>query len=152
MWTPPDGLANYALGWDTGSESGTPVVAKSGEQTGSRSYIRIYPDAEIVIALISNQRGHNLPQLGRDIGALILNSLASADLASGDTLAAHDVGVAQTDQDALDPRIELGDPALGVEQLALLPPTVTADSTEPATGGFEEGALVYKVFLPLIQR
>jgi hypothetical protein len=39
-----------------------------------------------------------------------------------------------------------------VEQLALLPPTATADSTEPATGAFEEGAMVYKVRLPLIQR
>jgi CubicO group peptidase (beta-lactamase class C family) len=146
MWTPPDGLANYGLGWDTGSQSGTPVVAKSGEQTGSRSYIRIYPDKEIVIALISNQRGHNLPQLGRDIGTLILNNLASAALASADAQPA------QVDELELDPRVELGDPALGVEQPALAPPTATADSTEPATGAFEEGAPVYEVHLPLIQR
>ncbi|MBC8078053.1 MAG: beta-lactamase family protein [Chloroflexales bacterium] len=148
MWTPPDGLANYALGWDTGSN----VVAKGGEQTGSRSYIRIYPDEQITIALISNQRGHDLPQLGRDIGTLLLNNLSSAALAAADSLAASDASPTQADADELDPPVELGDPAFGVPQPAILQPTATDDATEPATAAFEEGRPEYNVYLPLLLR
>ncbi len=75
MWTAPDGLGNYALGWSTGTEDGTRVVAKNGGQPGANSYIRIYPDKDIVVVVLSNRQGggHSATQLGRDLGALMLD-------------------------------------------------------------------------------
>jgi CubicO group peptidase (beta-lactamase class C family) len=67
MTTRPDSAANYAYGWDTGSNDGNKVFAKSGGQRGSRTHLRIYPDNGIVISLMSNTSGDNLPQLARDI-------------------------------------------------------------------------------------
>jgi CubicO group peptidase (beta-lactamase class C family) len=72
MTTDPDNAANYAYGWDTGTDSGQKVFAKSGGQPGSRAYIRCYPDKKIVIALLCNTSGENISQLGRDIGALLI--------------------------------------------------------------------------------
>ena len=68
MWTPPDGLANYALGWDTGSESGTPVVAKGGEQ--------IMNSAERMKAITahvqrsSQEQAHGSTQITRSIESI----------------------------------------------------------------------------------
>jgi len=76
LWTPPNNASNYALGWSTGTDQGTPVVAKDGAWTGSRAYIRMYPDKGYTIALLSNQRGHNLPDLGRQLGTLLLDAEA----------------------------------------------------------------------------
>ncbi len=77
MWTPPDGLSNYAYGWDTGSEDGHQVVAKAGSWPGTLAYLRIYPDDQIVVAVIMNDRTGNQSavQLGRDIGGIVLDSL-----------------------------------------------------------------------------
>jgi len=44
MTTAPNNAANYAYGWDTGTDSGQKVFAKSGGQPGARAYIRCYPD------------------------------------------------------------------------------------------------------------
>lgn len=87
MWTPPDGQSNYALGWSTGTESGTQVVAKDGAQNGARSYIRIYPDENIVIVVLTNRKtgGHSPVQLGRDIGALMLAEM-NAPIHTGNPL------------------------------------------------------------------
>jgi CubicO group peptidase (beta-lactamase class C family) len=78
MWTPPDGLSNYALGWNTGTHAGSFVVAKSGAQNGARSYIRIYPDDELIIVVLTNRKegGHDPRELAKAIGALILNAAA----------------------------------------------------------------------------
>ncbi|GAA3950891.1 serine hydrolase [Actinoplanes auranticolor] len=69
MW----GSSGYSYGWSVGAESGHRVAAKDGANTGAASYLRIYPDDDIVIALQSNRRGHDAPQLGKDLGALVLN-------------------------------------------------------------------------------
>lgn len=76
MWTPPDSQSNYALGWKTGEHLGAQVVAKDGLQNGARSDIRIYPDDDIVIVVLTNRKegGHDPSQLARDIGALMLNA------------------------------------------------------------------------------
>ena len=82
LWTPPDARRNYALGWDTGADRGSPVVAKGGAQNGARSYIRIYPDEDIVIVILSNRRqNHNPTALGRSIGALMLEELDASAFA-----------------------------------------------------------------------
>jgi CubicO group peptidase (beta-lactamase class C family) len=72
MTTKPDNAANYAYGWDTGTDSGQTVFAKSGGQPGARAYIRCYPDKKIVIALLCNTSGDGISDLGRDIGALLI--------------------------------------------------------------------------------
>jgi CubicO group peptidase (beta-lactamase class C family) len=73
--------SGYALGWDTGTDQGTQVVAKGGNQLGANTYIRMYPEHDIVIVVLANRDGggHSTPQLGRDIGTLMLNELAEAD-------------------------------------------------------------------------
>jgi CubicO group peptidase (beta-lactamase class C family) len=72
LWTPPDGLSNYAYGWDTGTDLGTRVIGKSGAQNGAGSYLRIYPDEDLVVLVLSNRRGHDPRSLCKDIAAAIL--------------------------------------------------------------------------------
>jgi CubicO group peptidase (beta-lactamase class C family) len=72
MWTRPDTLRNYGYGWDTGTQLGRTVVGKAGAQNGARSYIRIFPDDDLVIAVLSNQRGHDTRGLTIDIANIIL--------------------------------------------------------------------------------
>lgn len=73
MTSKPDNLSNYAYGWDTGTDKGQKVFAKGGAQPGARSYIRCYPDEDIVIVLVANTRGSGITQLGRDIGKIVSN-------------------------------------------------------------------------------
>ncbi|MEV0458743.1 serine hydrolase [Catellatospora methionotrophica] len=77
MWTAPDADSGYAYGWSTGTENGHPVVAKDGSWTGTLAYLRIYPEDGIVVAVMMNDRSgtQSTTQLGRDIGAIVLNSL-----------------------------------------------------------------------------
>ncbi len=106
MWTPPDNLSNYALGWNTGTHLGSSVVAKSGAQNGARSYIRIYPDDEIVIVVMTNRKGggHSPSELAKAIGALILNFQAG-----GSSISPAGVGallideIEEPQEEALDP-------------------------------------------------
>jgi CubicO group peptidase (beta-lactamase class C family) len=159
LWTRPNAQANYALGWSTGTDQDTRVVAHSGSQTGARSYIRVYPDREIVIAILSNQRGHDATQLGRDIGTLILNAglgaNATAELPSLSQIIAP-TPPPPADEEILDPQSELGEPFFDVP-LTVEPPSVpAADTTEPEQGPFvespapvEEG---FTVYLPLLRR
>lgn len=70
MWQPNPG---YAYGWSINTESGHRVVAKDGANTGARSYLRVYPDDDIVVAVMSNRRGHDTTGLGQELGAMILN-------------------------------------------------------------------------------
>jgi hypothetical protein len=75
MWTQPDNQNNYAYGWNTGTDQCADVVAKAGSQPGGLAYTRIYPDLDIVISVMANNRdtGLDLVQIGRDIGTLMLN-------------------------------------------------------------------------------
>ncbi|HYN95548.1 MAG TPA: serine hydrolase [Pilimelia sp.] len=69
MWGASSG---YSYGWSLGTESGHKVVAKDGANTGARSYLRIYPDDGIVVAVMSNRRGHDTNKLAQDLGAMVL--------------------------------------------------------------------------------
>jgi len=78
MWTAPNNQASYGLGWDLGTEDGTQVVAKGGSWTGNLAYLRLYPQKGIVVAVLMNDRSgdQSATQLGRDIGSIVLDSLA----------------------------------------------------------------------------
>jgi CubicO group peptidase (beta-lactamase class C family) len=141
MWTPPDNLNNFAIGWNTGTEQGTQVVARTGSQPGSRAYIRMYPAKNIVIVLLANQNGHDLPQLGRDIGAMLLN----ANLAAASEPNELAASLAQTE--TLEPIAELGNTMLGVPLTLLVPPTATDTSIETDENEFP--VTVTRLYLPL---
>jgi CubicO group peptidase (beta-lactamase class C family) len=75
MWTPVGG---YAYGWNVGAaDSGELVVGKSGGQPGANAYLRIYPDDDIVISVLTNRwkGGHSARLLSRSIGELMLDEL-----------------------------------------------------------------------------
>jgi CubicO group peptidase (beta-lactamase class C family) len=76
MWTDANNT-NYSFGWTIGSVNGHRVVSKSGSNEGTQAYLRVYPDDDIVVAVLSNRDagGHNMPELGRTIGNLVLDSL-----------------------------------------------------------------------------
>lgn len=71
MWTPPTPASGYAFGWSTGTLGSQQVVAKNGSQSGVRSYLRLYPGADISVAVITNSKAQNPDGLGRDIGDLV---------------------------------------------------------------------------------
>ncbi len=74
LWSPWDGFSSFGPGWDTGTESGTPVVFKNGGWHGSNTFMRLYPEKEIVVIVLSNRwkGGHSTGQVAGDIGALML--------------------------------------------------------------------------------
>jgi CubicO group peptidase (beta-lactamase class C family) len=124
MWTPPDGFSSYALGWSTGSESGTPVVAKDGAQNGARSYLRMYPEKGVVIVVLTNRKNgdHSPVTLGREIGKLML-------AAEGLNLAVNPLELNQTPEDEeFEPDEEALDPALVV--WPVYNPVVTPSETD----------------------
>lgn len=77
MLTAPDGLSSYAHGWWVGTQSGHRFAWKDGNWTGSRTYLRIYPDDDVAIAVMTNRDGggHSAIQVGQDIGAQIVAEL-----------------------------------------------------------------------------
>jgi len=77
MWTPPTAASGYAFGWGTGMVSGQRVVAKNGSWAGTRAYLRIYPDQDISVAVIMNDRSGGAEGLGQAIGDLVLSTLPS---------------------------------------------------------------------------
>jgi CubicO group peptidase (beta-lactamase class C family) len=88
MWTKPDSLlstknnkpSSYAYGWSVGTHVGRPIVAKSGGQPGANSYILIYPDDDLVIAVLTNRwGGHSSNQLSKAIGQVILGAGGSGN-------------------------------------------------------------------------
>ncbi|WP_162907936.1 serine hydrolase [Allorhizocola rhizosphaerae] len=75
MWTGTPWT--YAYGWSESSEDGHQFVHKNGGQLGANSYIRMYPDDDIIIAVLSNRYlgGHSAVSVGQDIGAMIVATL-----------------------------------------------------------------------------
>ena len=76
MIDPPDdqlrGGNRYAYGWVVNQTSGTTNwYGKEGDQTGGRSYLRVYEDRPLVIALSGNTRGSNYTDLTTAIANLI---------------------------------------------------------------------------------
>ena len=143
MWTAPDASANYAVGWGVGTHLGSEVVAKSGRQNGARCYIRVYPDENIWIAVLTNSRHHPSPKpLVEDIGALML----TAQGASSNSLSAASISEAEIDE----PDAEGLDPEFVVfpESNPAVDPT-PEDLEEPA---IVDEFIVPRIYLPLIVR
>jgi CubicO group peptidase (beta-lactamase class C family) len=146
MWTPPDGMSNYAFGWDTGTEDGTQVVAKGGVQRGARSYIRMYPELGIVIVVLTNRRdgGHDPTQLAKDIGALMLDEYLP--LASQVTIQSSESAFASEDLD--EPIEEAIDPAQVI--IPVVPP---ADAPSAAADKQEFDEVFHRtVYAPMLMR
>lgn len=80
LFTPPDGASGYAYGWNTGTEDGTPVVAKDGAFDGYRAYLRMYPEKGVVVAVMMNSRdgGASATGLGQAVGSMVLDGLRRA--------------------------------------------------------------------------
>ena len=52
------GVGGYGYGWDVGNgPGGVRLVGKSGAQPGARSYLRVYPDDGVVVAVLTNRKG-----------------------------------------------------------------------------------------------
>jgi CubicO group peptidase (beta-lactamase class C family) len=77
MWTRPSGTPDqYGYGWNLCTEASRRVAAKAGDQRGAQSYLRIYPDDGIVVAVLINRRegDQSAVRLGRQIGTLVLGT------------------------------------------------------------------------------
>lgn len=148
MWTAPDGLSNYAYGWNTGTEQGTQVVAKDGIQLGSRTYMRMYPELGIVIVVLTNRRdgGHDPVQLAKDIGALMLDEYLPL-AAQQATLSAANAEGAAADEDLDEPAEEAIDP-----QLVALPVQTPKDTPSARDLQEVDGALHRRIFAPTMMR
>ena len=55
MWTAPDKTKNYGLGWVISTD----YVSHDGSFIGARSYIRIYKNKDLVIAILSNHQNND---------------------------------------------------------------------------------------------
>jgi CubicO group peptidase (beta-lactamase class C family) len=85
MWAPPDRegcgkSASDAMGWCIATQWGTSLVYKSGNQLGSNSNIRMFPDEGIVIVALTNREegGHDARIVTFEIGRLMLDTTAVA--------------------------------------------------------------------------
>lgn len=65
-------ITRYGLGWMIGSSDQHAFVAHSGSQLGARSYLRIYPEKETVVVILSNCSSHRPQDLGEALSKLIL--------------------------------------------------------------------------------
>jgi CubicO group peptidase (beta-lactamase class C family) len=75
MWTGTGW--SYAYGWNIGTVGGRLRVTKDGNQLGARSYLLMYPDDGIVVAVLSNRDGggHSASAVARAIGTMITDTL-----------------------------------------------------------------------------
>jgi CubicO group peptidase (beta-lactamase class C family) len=103
LWSPADNLANYGYGWDIGTD----VVGKAGAQSGARAYLRVYPDDDLVIAVLTNRKngGHDPRLLCIDIADVILNNAILNVQASGDNIMIDEIEEPMAE--ALDPALIL---------------------------------------------
>ena len=83
MWTPvragcgasTSGACRNGLAWSLKSVGGRRVAEHSGSWTGARSFIRVYRDDGLVIAVMSNRKGHSVDDvdgLTTNIGNAVL--------------------------------------------------------------------------------
>jgi CubicO group peptidase (beta-lactamase class C family) len=147
MWTEPNpaGSCNYALGWCTGTEDGTLVVAKDGAQLGSRTYIRLYPDLNIVIVVLTNRKegGHDPAQLAKDIGALMLDEYLPLTA----QMTVQSIQAQKAVEDLDEPAEEALDPALYLYPINSPAAVPTASDKEEV-----DGWLHRMVNMPVIMR
>lgn len=66
LWSTVNANSSAGLGWFISSSGGRRIVHHNGSWTGARSYIRVYRDDGLVIAIMSNRSNHT----ARDVNAL----------------------------------------------------------------------------------
>jgi CubicO group peptidase (beta-lactamase class C family) len=144
MWDAPDSQSTFALGWTENVEFSTQVVARTGGQDGANTHIRMYPDKDVVIVVLSNRwkGGHSATKLGQEIGALIIAELDGAAQAAADGQRS-----ATAAGDFEEPDDEATDPAL-----VTFPVITNPVAPDPFSGEEypEEYEVTMQAFLPLI--
>lgn len=68
------GICSNGVAWELGDSNGHFVAQHNGSVTGARSFIRIYPNDDLVVAIMSNRTKHNpdIDTLGDSIGNIVL--------------------------------------------------------------------------------
>lgn len=67
------GVCFNGLGWQLDTDgSGRTIAEHGGSWTGARTHLRLYEDDGLVIAVMSNQRGHDPSTLVEQLGDIIL--------------------------------------------------------------------------------
>ncbi|HET8938762.1 MAG TPA: serine hydrolase [Polyangiales bacterium] len=66
------GICQNGVAWELGTSSGRFVVEHGGSWTGARSFVRIYPNDDLVVAIMSNRTDHDPKTLGTSIGDIVL--------------------------------------------------------------------------------
>ncbi|MGD2158819.1 MAG: serine hydrolase, partial [Anaerolineales bacterium] len=142
LWTAPDGFKNYGYGWDVGSD----VVGKLGAQNGARAYLRIYPDDELVIAVLTNRKegGHDPRIFCVEIADIILSSGSLSEGMIDNTGGA----LSPLQIDAIEePEMEAMDPALVIYP-------VESPVAKPSAEDLQEDDDVpvngFQIFLPFV--
>ncbi len=72
-----NGGRGYRMGWRADDDAaGRRMVWKDGSNEGTQSFLHIYPDDGVVVAVLSNRQagGHDMRELAQDIGALVVSS------------------------------------------------------------------------------
>ena len=79
LWTSQETNAgektNYGIGWSSGvDESGRKWVGHGGGSIGGSTYFRIYPEEELVIAIIANLSGARFKDYPKKIAEIFLEN------------------------------------------------------------------------------
>lgn len=86
LWDSPFAADDYANGWNLDTELGRDVASKTGGQRGAKTYIRLYPDEELVVVVMTNRDAtsdekdagiHFARDMGDQLGTKILNWIDS---------------------------------------------------------------------------
>jgi CubicO group peptidase (beta-lactamase class C family) len=75
LWTRVNSAQINGLGWEIRTRAGKRVAEHNGSWTGARSYLRIYRDDGLVIAIMSNRTNHNVDDvavLANDLEQIVL--------------------------------------------------------------------------------
>jgi CubicO group peptidase (beta-lactamase class C family) len=75
--TPGDPRWGYGLGWDVGRELGTTVVSHNGEMPGVAATLRLYPEHDVSIVVLSNASTGLPGRVARSIAEAVLPKPAS---------------------------------------------------------------------------
>ena len=74
LWTVPDpSNVSYAMGWTVGKQQGAFSIRKDGSQLGANTYLRLFPELELGIVVLSNRRNSEPGDLSSDIANEILS-------------------------------------------------------------------------------
>ena len=81
MWVPVDpgcagpggGTCRNGIGWSLNTYNGRRVAEHDGSWSGARSWLRVYPDDDLVVAVMSNRRGHSPSSLIEDLTSVVLD-------------------------------------------------------------------------------